>query len=679
MELSDSQNEMVRHALAASADADCLIRWTAAIEFVLSRSDLSADNPAVYRRLWDELFHDWDEVASATDATKQSPAPIWVPSVGIKQGSNVGRWMAEQGFAKFSEFHRWSIELRADFWGQAAGKVNVHFRQPPSSVLDVTMGATKAAWFSDARLNIVESCFQAEETDVAIVAQKPGRAIRQITYGDLRRQANQVSNSLVDSGFKLGDAIAVVLPMTAWSIPIYLGIVQAGCMVVSIADSFAPPEIASRLEIAGAKMVFTYDCQIRAGKKLPLFKRVEEATEIPIVVLSAGECLEVDLRNQDLDWDEFLVERDEFEPIEASGQETINVLFSSGTTGDPKAIPWNHLTPIKCAVDGYVHQDIRPGDVCAWPTNLGWMMGPWLIFATLMNKAKIALYEDAPMGAGFGQFVQNAGVTMLGVVPTIVKAWRASGEMESFDWSSIRVFSSTGESSQRDDMIYLSALGDIKPIIEYCGGTEIGGGYVTSVIVEPNVPAAFNTPAVGSEFVLLDEKDEIADEGEVFLVPPTIGLSCRLVNRDHHETYYAGAPDVDGYEQLRRHGDHFRRLAGLIYVAGGRVDDTMNLGGIKISSAEIERVLNQVGGIKETATVAASFDGGPASLVVFVVLDGDDDEVSDELRKSMNVAIKSQLNPLFKISQIVLADSLPRTASGKVMRRKLRDRLSDAN
>ena len=683
MDLSDSQNEIYRQALAVAVDDDdCLRRWFAAVEFVRAKSNSGVHNPDVgnsglakppiYRRLWEEIFSGWN--AAGTGAS--GPAPIWIPSVDINRESNVGRWMAEQGFAKFFEFHRWSIKERGEFWGQAAAKVNVQFRQPPSSVLDTSQGVTKAAWFSDARLNIVESCFQARESDVAIVARKPGRAIRQITYGDLRRQANRVSNSLVDAGFKVGDAIAVVLPMTAWSIPIYLGIVQAGCMVVSIADSFAPPEIASRLEIAGAKMVFTYDCQIRAGKKLPLFKRVEEATDLPVVVLSAGECLDVDLRNQDFDWGEFLVERDEFEPIEASAQETINVLFSSGTTGDPKAIPWNHLTPVKCAVDGYIHQDIRPGDVCAWPTNLGWMMGPWLIFASLMNEATIALYEDAPMGAGFGEFIQDAAVTMLGVVPTIVKAWRASGEMELFDWSAIRVFSSTGESSQRDDMVYLSSLADIKPIIEYCGGTEIGGGYVTSVVVEPNIPAVFNTPAAGSEFLLLDEEHEIAEEGEVFLVPPTIGLSSRLVNRDHHATYYADVPNVDGYQQLRRHGDHFRRLAGSVYVAGGRVDDTMNLGGIKISSAEIERVLNAVDGVKETAAVAVNLDAGPTSLVVFVVLTGDEGAVSESLTQAMNVAIKSNLNPLFKISQLVLADSLPRTASGKVMRRKLRDRLA---
>lgn len=635
-----------------------------------------SSTPQEYREKWDSCFAGWD--------TEQlGPKPIWFPDDETLESSNLAHWMRELNLDTYQEFHRWTVEDRAEFWSQAIQKTGVVFRTRPSKILENPDDVQKTVWLADATLNIAESCFQAPDDETAIIAQKPGQAIRRITYGELRRQANQVANSLVDAGYKVGDAIGVVLPMSAWSVSIYLGIVMAGCNVVSIADSFAAPEIATRLNIAGAKAVFTYDHQDRAGKQFPLYRKVIEATDIPVIVLHNNSVLGVDLRDQDLDWSEFLVARNEFEPVECTVHETINVLFSSGTTGDPKAIPWSHLTPIKCAVDGYCHQNIQPGDVCMWPTNLGWMMGPWLIFASLMNRATIALYEDAPMGKGFGEFVQEAAVNMLGVVPTIVKAWQSSGEMESFDWSSIKVFSSTGESSQVDAMVYLSSLANIKPIIEYCGGTEIGGGYVSSVVVLPNVPAAFNSPAVGLDFVLLDqdsidsERPELTNEGEVFLIPPSIGLSCRLVNRDHYQTYYAGTPNLDSLGQLRRHGDHFRKFdleQGPIYVAGGRADDTMNLGGIKISSAEIERVLNRVDGVVETAAVAHAESGGPTELVVFVVKSSPDADETQML-KTMKSEIKQELNPLFRIGRLVSIESMPRTASGKVMRRKLRDQL----
>ncbi len=582
--------------------------------------------------------------------------------------------MDERAMSSYSEFHRWTVEHRADFWGQACTRIGIRFRKQGEPILDLSRGPQHAIWFPGAELNITESCFQAEEHQPAIIFQKPGKPLETISYGQLKKMTNRVSNSLVQLGCKRGDAIAVVLPMTGLSVPIYLGIIQAGCQVVSIADSFAPPEIATRLKIADAKWAFTYDFVERGGKRIDLYKRVADAGPVPAIVIAAADGqVAVELRSQDRVWNDCRVDDDLFEPVIAKASEPINILFSSGTTGEPKAIPWTHLTPIKCAVDGYCHQDIRPGDVCVWPTNLGWMMGPWLIFATLINRGTIGLYEDAPMGAGFGAFVEAAKVNLLGLVPTIVKAWRKSGEMEPFDWSSIRAFSSTGESSQESDMIYLSSLAGTRPIIEYCGGTEIGGGYITSTVYEPNVPAAFNTPAVGIDFVLIDEYGKPTDEGELYLIPPSIGLSDRLLNRDHDETYYAALPQLSDQPALRRHGDHFRRLPGNLYQAGGRVDDTMNLGGIKISSAEIERVLNQLEGVTETAAVAFSKQGGPDELVVFVV--GAPDQAPEQLLLAMNRQLKEQLNPLFKISAIKQVASLARTASGKVMRRELRKML----
>ena len=162
------------------------------------------------------------------------------------------------------------------------------------------------------------------------------------------------------------------------------------------------------------------------------------------------------------------------------------------------------------------------------------------------------------------------------------------------------------------------------------------------------------------------------------MIPPSIGLSCRLINRDHSQTYYENTPTVEGIPQLRRHGDYFQRLNskfGPVFVAGGRADDTMNLGGIKISSAEIERVLNQLAGVVETAAVSDSASSGPAKLIVFVVLENQQADLK-VLHASMNKLIRSQLNPLFKIDSVQTVDSMPRTASGKLMRRRLRSQLN---
>ncbi len=652
LELTENLQKLIDETAEIAAD----VRWQMICDYLPAASP----TPTAYRAIWEEVFSDWPE--------RNGPPPMWIP--GQTDDSNLQNWMNQTGIGTYDDFRSWSADNREDFWQQAIEHLEIQFNTPPSQTIDITNGVERAEWLPGSQLNIGESCFLAEGDAIAITQGNPDGTQTCTTYDQLNAQVDQIAASLIAAGYHPDDAVAVFMPMTNLSVAIYLGMVRAGLRVVSIADSFAPPEIENRLRIANAKAVFTYDYQIRAGRKLPLFETVCQATEIPAIVIAFQNDLESDLRKQDSTWANFLIEADSFEPYLAGPEHIINILFSSGTTGDPKAIPWTQLTPIKCATDGYCHHNLKHGDVVCWPTNLGWMMGPWLIFATLMNRGTIALYGDAPMSPEFGQFVQGANVNMLGVVPTIVKAWRTSKYMEPYDWSAIKVFSSTGESSQADDMFYLSSLAQMRPVIEYCGGTEVGGGYITSTVLQPNVPATFSTPALGLDIEILDEENQRAASGELFLVPPSIGLSSSLLNRDHFKTYFEDTPSTDQNPVLRRHGDHMKTLPGGYFIAGGRVDDTMNLGGIKTSSAELERIMNQIDGVKETAAIAISKAGGPNTLTVFAVLEDEID--GKKLRIEMNKRIRTQLNPLFKVKSVHIIKAMPRTASGKVLHRELR-------
>jgi acetyl-CoA synthetase len=244
--------------------------------------------------------------------------------------------------------------------------------------------------------------------------------------------------------------------------------------------------------------------------------------------------------------------------------------------------------------------------------------------------------------------------------------------METSDWSGIRAFTSTGESSNPEDMLYLMYLANYKPVIEYCGGTEIGGAYVSSTIIENNSPSVFNIPTMGTSFVLLDEDNEISDKGEVALFPPILGLSTQILNADHDKIYYAGMPTINN-KILRRHGDQLQHFPNDGYCVLGRVDDTMNLGGIKISSVEIERVIAKIDEIAEVAAVAITPENhGPSQLILYIVpLDKNLDKLS--LQKTLQQKINTELNPLFRIHDIIFLDEMPKTASNKIMRRKLRD------
>lgn len=599
---------------------------------------------------------------------------LWKPTNEIIKQSNIYKMMQKHHFVNYIDFWKWSVTNKEDFWRETIENLDIKFDEKYTKIYDVSNGVEQPNWLPNAKLNCIDSCFQNEDAATAVIFQKEGESIQKITQKELQNLVNQIANSLKKLGVDKGDAIAIDMPMTLEAVAIYLAGIKAGNPIVTIADSFTPNEIAVRLKIANPKVVFTQDVQLRAGKKLPLYDKVVAAKAKKIVVVKANakdKNQEIKLRNEDIYWNDFLVENNQFKSVIQSPEDVITILFSSGTTGEPKAIPWNHTTPIKGASDGYYHHDIHKNDVVCWPTNLGWMMGPWLVFAALINKASIALYYGAPIGKEFGEFVRDAKVTMLGLVPSIVKHWKNSQCMEGLDWNTIKCFSSTGEVSNAEEYTYLSKLANNKPIIEYCGGTEIGGGYVTSTIVQPNIASVFSTQALGTEFVLLDEENKPSNRGELFLIPPIMGLSNTLLNRDHYKVYFEGTPTYKG-QVLRRHGDRLETLDNNYYKAQGRTDDAMNLGGIKVSSIQIETVINKLDFIKECAAVAVSSKGGGPSILVVYYVEKTTEFTEEERLKMCKNVIRKQLNPLFKVSDLIKIDILPRTASGKVMRKNLR-------
>ncbi|PRW59713.1 acetyl- synthetase [Chlorella sorokiniana] len=532
-----------------------------------------------------------------------------------------------------------------------------------------------------------------------------------MSLGQLTQRSAHVAAALRAAGLQPGDAVALNTPMTAEAVVALLGILLAGCVVVAVADSFAAGEIASRLRITGAKAVITQDVILRGGQALPLYARVVEAGAPPAFVLPAAEDfrLLVQLRPGDTSWQDFLSAGQPSKAVQAhvaASDDPAIVLFSSGTTGEPKAIPWSHTTPLRCAANAFFHQDVRRGDVVCWPTNMGWMLGPWLVFAALLNGATIALLHGSPQGRPFGEFVQAAHVTMLGVVPSIVKAWRASDCMHGLDWSGIRCFSSAGEASAPDDVLWLMARAGYKPVIDSCGGTEIAGSFLTGSPLQPQAPSTFSTPAIGHCPVIITQPgdgsqalsvhgDGAAVTGELAILVPALGTSQHLLNGDHAQVYFEGMPALEsgslsnlaGSSEegssstssswfLRRHGDAFERLPGGAYRALGRLDDTMNLGGIKVSSVELERAcVEGVEGVLEAAAVACPPPGGgPDQLHLFLVLrpGAAAGLPPPQLRARCQAAISAKLNPLFKVHSVRCVGELPRNASNKVLRAALR-------
>ncbi|EYU38156.1 hypothetical protein ABFS82_04G140800 [Erythranthe guttata] len=636
--------------------------------------------------------------------------PAWLPDPGDSKLTNVGKLLEEHGkqflgskyvdpISSFLDFQEFSVSCPEVYWRTLFDKMNIYFSVPPECTLREDSTHPGGHWLPHACTNPANNCLrlnaQRNLNDIAVIWRDEGddeNPVNKMTVKELRSSVWLVAHAIETLKLEKGSAIAIDMPMHVNSVVIYLAIVLAGYVVVSIADSFAPSEISVRLKISNAKAIFTQDVIIRGTRKLPLYSRVVDAqSPMAIVIPNRDSNFSTKLRDNDISWQSFLeratgFKEVEFVAVEQTTEAFTNILFSSGTTGEPKAIPWSVATPLKAAADGWCHMDIRKGDIIAWPTNLGWMMGPWLVYASLLNGASIALYNGSPLGSSFAKFVQDAKVTMLGVIPSIVRAWKNANSTSTYDWSAIRCFASTGEASNVDEYLWLMGRAQYKPVIEYCGGTEIGGAFVTGSLLQPQSLSAFSTPAMGCTlFILGDDGFPIPQDGagvgELALGPLMFGASRTLLNADHYDIYFKKMPLWNG-KVLRRHGDVFERTSRRYYRAHGRADDTMNLGGIKVSSIEIERICNMVSSdIVETAAVAVPPPGGgPERLVVAVVLKDVDRkpllEMSN-LAASFNSALQKKLNPLFKVSDIVPLPSLPRTATNKIMRRVLRQQFSE--
>ncbi|KAL0369929.1 UNVERIFIED_CONTAM: putative acyl-activating enzyme 18, peroxisomal [Sesamum angustifolium] len=653
---------------------------------------------ALHQLLYYSVYSNYDE-------SVHGPPLYWFPSLHQSRHTNLGRLMESHGprllggsykdpITSFRLFHQFSVQHPEIYWPLVLNELRIQFTVPPKCILDTSDKSKHGGtWLPGAVLNVADCCLKSsnylknQDDSVAIVWRDEGsddHNVERMTLKELREQVMLVANALDLMTFSKGDAIAIDMPMTATAVIIYLAIVLAGFVVVSIADSFAPKEIATRLRISQAKAIFTQDFIVRGGRRFPLYSRVVEAAPDKIIVIPAtGKDVAVQLRNQDLSWKTFLFNAcrlprpNYYSPVYQPVDSVTNILFSSGTTGEPKAIPWSHLSPIRSA-DSWAHLMSNWRHLLlANKFRMGYGSDSTLfLFPVWCNSSALSWFSFRPW---FWKICP--GVTLLGTVPSLVKAWKSTHCMEGLDWTQIKSFASTGEASSVDDDLWLSSRAFYKPVLECCGGTELSSSYIFGNLLQPQAFGAFSSATMSTGFVIFDENgvpypDDQPCIGEVGLFPHYMGATDRLLNADHEEVYFKGMPIYKGM-QLRRHGDILKRTVGGYLMVQGRADDTMNLGGIKTSSVEIERVCNHADeSVLETAAISvAPADGGPEQLSIFVVLKKGSSIKPDVLKMIFSKAIQTNLNPLFKVSFVRIIPEFPRTASNKLLRRVLRDQL----
>src|SRR3990167_2866184 len=261
---------------------------------------------AIHLYLFTELFPQWHE--------HPETAPAWTPGDAHLRQANIAGLMEEVNCNDIAAFHQWTTQYYQDFWKHMIQKLNIVFKNQANTLCDLSNGLESPKWLPGAQLNIVDSCFTAIDSSVAII-QGNQQTISTISYGELKQLSNRVANSLIALNYTAGDAIGIIMPMNIHAVAIYLGIIKMGGIVVSIADSFSNQEIAIRLKIAETKAVFTQDFLLWGGKKLSLYEKVCHSYEGRTIVLPYQSSLELAIQAYDLNWANFLVEDTQFHSV----------------------------------------------------------------------------------------------------------------------------------------------------------------------------------------------------------------------------------------------------------------------------------------------------------------------------------------------------------------------------
>ena len=616
---------------------------------------------------------------------------VWHPTPELVAQSNLQRFIKKHGLGSYDELMRRSTTDIAWFWDAVLRDLDIQFYQPYSRVVDLSEGKPWARWCVGGEMNIVHNMldkYAGTEVDdrLAIKSETEDGTARALTYKELREQTNKMAAALRSLGLGKGDAIGVFMPMVPEIVIAMLAIIKIGGIFLPLFSGFGAAAIVSRLNDADAKALFTADGTYRRGKFCAMKQVAHEAasqvsTLKHLIVLGTAEDQQAErLPYKTHSWSDLIdlsTPGSQQPTARTSAEDPMMIIYTSGTTGRPKGAVHTHCGfPVKSVQDMWHGLDLHPDETLFWMTDMGWMMGPWEVFGTLLLGATMMLYDGAPDFSGpdrVWSLVDRHKVTALGVSPTLIRALRRHGDeiVHQHDLSTLRKFASTGEPWNPDPWMWLfQNVGRGKlPIINYSGGTEISGGIVMGNVLTPMKPCAFSGPLPGMAADIVDEngKSVRGQVGELVIREPWIGMTRGFwKDRERYiDTYWSRFPDV------WVHGDWAAVDSDGLWYILGRSDDTIKIGGKRVGPAEVESILVAHPQVSEAAAIGVPDSIKGESLVCFCVLKkgaNGDLTLAGELKKNVGRDLGKALAP----REVVFVADIPKTRNAKVMRRIVR-------
>ena len=588
-----------------------------------------------------------------------------------------------------------SIQDPETFW--AAIAENFTWQKKWDKVLDWNFEEPKVEWFRGAQLNITENCLdrhlQTRGNEPAIVweSNNPEEHHRVLTYNELHFKVQQFANVLLNNGVQKGDRVCIYMGMIPELAIATLACARIGAIHSVIFGGFSAQAIADRLDDAGAQFIVTCDGAFRGAKDIPLKSVVDDALvgnktiQKVIVCMRTGTTVSM-LQGRDVWWE------DEIEKVKAMGnpavpaaamdaEDILFILYTSGSTGKPKGVV--HTTAGYMVWTNYTFVNVfqyQPGQVHFCTADIGWITGhSYIIYGPLSAGATTLMFEGVPTWPDAGRFweiVEKYKVDILYTAPTAIRSLMGFGldPIQGKNLSSLKVLGSVGEPINEEAWHwYNEHIGQKRcPIVDTWWQTETGGVMISNLAgVTPAKPSYATLPLPGIQPCLVDENGvEIEGNGvngNLCIKFPWPGI-IRSTYNDHErcrQTYFST------YKNLYFTGDGCLRDEGGMYRITGRVDDVLNVSGHRIGTAEVENAINMHAGVIESAVVGYPHDIKGQGIFAYVIMDTQQED-AESSKKEIAQTVSRIIGPIAKPDQILFVPGLPKTRSGKMMRRILR-------
>jgi acetyl-CoA synthetase len=630
-----------------------------------------------------------ETASKPTDAFPFNQEIVWEPDADVVANANLTAFMDRHDIPDLETLRARSTKDVGWFWDAVLDDLDIEFYEDYDEIVDLSDGIQYPTWCVGGKMNIVHNLLDKwqntpVEDRVALRWEREDGATEELTYGELNRRVCRCANALREMGLGKGDRVGLYMPMTPEIVIAFLAIVKIGAVLLPLFSGYGVGAIVTRLQGADAKALFTADGFARRGTPIDMKETADEAVaQCPsvehVIVHRHLDRDDVPMTDgRDVFWTDAVGGQDDEAYTErTAAEDPLMIIYTSGTTGPPKGTVHTHCGfPVKGAQDMYHPMDLKPGETMYWMSDMGWMMGPWLVFGILTIGATMVLYDGAPDHPDAGRLwrmVDDHDVTHLGVSPTLIRALKTQGDgpVNATDRSSLRAIGSTGSPWDPESWAWCfnTVLDGEKPILNYSGGTEISGGILCGNFLEPLKPAAFSGPVPGMAADVVDaDGDPVRGEvGELVLRKPWIGMTRGFWGEDDRylDAYW------NRFEDTWVHGDFAAvDTDGLWYILG-RSDDTINVAGKRLGPAEIEALLNGHAAVAESAAIGVPHDVKGSEIVAFVVLEPGHDE-TDPLREELMQEVVDEMGKPLKPREILFADALPKTRNAKVMRRVIR-------